>query len=115
MFDEKKIDPALVEVYDDIDALMNKILERLNNQTGIVGAMTKLRVTKMFINQVCTGGNKVHFMNEYNKIADKINKFQTDGKPLEVEEELNKKKAVNKAAGIVIKMPSRKERRKNKK
>lgn len=107
MSKEEEIDPALVEVYDDIDELMNKILERLNSQTGIIGASTKLRVTRMFIQQVCTGGNKVYFMDRFNEIVDKISKFQTEGEPLEP---VGKKKK----EGIVVKMPSRKQRRKKK-
>ena len=61
----------LKEIYADIDALMNKILTRLDSQSNIIVAMTKRRVAKMFIDQIAQGGNKVFLYNELKKIDKK--------------------------------------------
>jgi len=104
---EKKVDPALEEVYNDLDGLMNRILDRLNAQTGVIGAATKLKVSKMFIAQICTGGNKVYLEGEVRKIEKKIMKFTIEDKtPLP---------SAGKGRLIQMKQPTRKQRRKNKK
>jgi len=66
-------DDQLNEIYEDIDKLMFKILERLNSQSRIIVGWTKLRVIKLFINQIAEGGNKVHLTDELKKIETKIN------------------------------------------
>lgn len=97
----------LHEVYDDIDILMNKVLERLNAQSGIIGASTKLRVLRMFIQQICTGGNKVHFTDELNKIIRKINKMEVSEEVATEEQAIRQKKVP-----IIVKMPARKRKKK---
>jgi len=68
MTDQEQLD----EIYADIDALTDKVLDRLNNQSPIITGWTKLRVIKMFIDQIAEGSNKEFFEAEHEKIKKKI-------------------------------------------
>lgn len=61
------------DIYKDIDNLFQTIWDRLNAQSGIIIALTKLRVIKIFIDQIAQGGNKVFLTDRYNEIKKKIN------------------------------------------
>lgn len=77
-FGGKTDNEQLKEIYSDIDDLMSKILGRLDGQSDIIVAGTKLRVARLFINQIAEGGNKVYLTDQLKKIESKIMTMQVE-------------------------------------
>lgn len=109
--EEIKGEAELQEILDDADVLLEKIIDRLENQSTIIEVATKVRIIRLFIMQIATGGNKVHFQKEYAKIVKKIKamnvapdeKGDVDAvQTIKPGSQITKKR---KTPGIVVKMP----------
>ena len=72
MIEANNQDNLVEDISQDVNELMDKILSRLNSQSDIIIVATKLRVIRLFIDQIAEGGNKVFLTDEFKKIKDKI-------------------------------------------